>query len=47
MEMPSATIENVTISEVLATWERPRSDDELSHFVLTHMARLPEDSEIE
>jgi hypothetical protein len=47
MDMPSATIENVTISEVLATWNRPRSDQELRDFVTTHHNCLPDDSEIE
>lgn len=45
--MPSADIENVTVSEVLATWNRTRSDEELRKFVLSHSLRLPEDSEIE
>jgi hypothetical protein len=47
MEMPSSDIENVTLSEVLASWNRPRTDEELRDFVSTHSSRLPEDAEIE
>ncbi len=49
MEMPSANVEDVTMSDILdlATWNRPRSDQELRDFVTTHHSRLPEDSEIE
>lgn len=49
MDMPSASIEQVTVSDVLelATWNRPRTDNELHDFVTTHHNRLPDDTDIE
>lgn len=49
MEMPSANIEDVTVSDILnlATWDRQRSTEELRDFVITRTLRLPEDSEIQ
>jgi hypothetical protein len=49
MDMPSASIESVTVSDILelATWNRPRSVEELRSFIRTHHNRLPDDTEIE
>ncbi len=42
MESTQATIEPVTLSEVLqlATWDRPRSNDELRDFVSRRETRI-------
>jgi hypothetical protein len=49
MDMPSAEIETVTVSDILslATWNRQRSSDELQSFINSHHAALPDDSEIQ
>jgi hypothetical protein len=49
MDMPSASIESVTVSDILglASWNRQRSSEELQAFITSHHSRLPEDSEIE
>lgn len=49
MESPSANIEPVTVSDMLnlATWNRPRSTEELQNFVRTRHNRLPDDTELE
>ena len=49
METQSATIEPVTMSDILnlATWNRPRSTEELQHYIRTRHASLPDDTEIE
>lgn len=48
METPAADIENVTVSDILglATWNRPRTDEELHDFVTRHHAALPDDTEV-
>lgn len=40
MESTQATVEPITVSEVLdlATWDRPRSDDELRAFIQKRQA---------
>lgn len=47
--MHPADIEAVTISDILdlATWNRPRSSEELQSFINTHHAALPDDVEVE
>lgn len=49
MDMPTADIEAVTVSDILnlATWNRQRSSEELQSFINSHHAQLPDDSEIE
>lgn len=49
MDTTSANIESVTISDILdlATWNRPRSTEELQDFIRTRHNRLPDDTEIE
>lgn len=49
MEISPAEIEPVTVSDILefATWNRPRSNDELRAFVERRHAQLPDDTEIE
>ncbi|MET0979666.1 MAG: hypothetical protein ABWX90_00225 [Candidatus Saccharimonadales bacterium] len=49
MEFTSANIEPVTLSDVLelASWNRPRSSEELQSFIRTHHNRLPDDTELE
>jgi hypothetical protein len=49
MEMPSADVEAVTVSDILdlATWNRPRTSEELQEFINSHHANLPDDTEIE
>lgn len=49
MEFTAAEIESVTVSDILdlATWNRPRSTQELQSFIQTHHSRLPDDTEIE
>ena len=49
METTSASIESVTVSDILdlATWNRPRSTEELQSFIRTRHNRLPDDTEIE
>lgn len=49
MEMPSANVEDVTMSDILdlATWNRPRTDEQLRSFVMSRLVHMPEDSEIE
>lgn len=49
MEMTSAGTEAVTVSDILdlATWNRPRSSEELQDFISTRHNRLPDDTEIE
>ncbi|HET8884251.1 MAG TPA: hypothetical protein VFM68_02165 [Candidatus Saccharimonadales bacterium] len=49
MEITSANNEAVTMSDILelATWNRPRSTEELQNFIRTHHDQLPDDTEIE
>lgn len=49
MDTTSANIESVTISDILdlATWNRPRSNEELQDFIRTRHNRLPDDTELE
>jgi hypothetical protein len=49
MDMQSADVEAVTVSDILdlATWNRPRSSEELQAFIRSHHDRLPEDTEVE
>lgn len=49
MDMQAADVEAVTVSDILdlATWNRPRSTEELRAFVDSHHANLPDDTEIE
>lgn len=49
MDIQSADVEAVTVSDILdlATWNRPRSSQELQAFIQSHHARLPEDTEVE
>jgi hypothetical protein len=49
METTSVSIESVTVSDILdlASWNRPRSSEELQDFIRTHHNRLPDDTEIE
>lgn len=49
MEFTSANIESVTLSDILelASWNRPRTTEELQSFIRTHHNRLPDDTEIE
>jgi hypothetical protein len=46
--MPAADVETVTVSDILdlATWNRPRTNEELRDFINTHHAQLPDDTEI-
>lgn len=48
-EIKPADIEPVTLSDVLglATWDRPRTSEELQNFITTHHDRLPDNIEIE
>ena len=48
MDISTSGIEDVTVSDILdlATWNRPRSDEELHDFVTRHHAALPDDTEI-
>ena len=45
----TAPIESVTVTDILdlASWNRPRSNEELLSFINTHASRLPSSSEIE
>lgn len=45
----SADVEPVTMSDILelATWNRPRTSEELQSFIQTHHAALPDDIEVE
>lgn len=49
MELSSSNIEQVTVSDILdlATWNRPRSTEELQNFIRTRHNRLPDDTELE
>ena len=49
MELSSSNIEQVTVSDILdlASWNRPRSTEELQRFIRTHHNRLPDDTELE
>jgi hypothetical protein len=49
MDISTADIEPVTMSDILelATWNRPRTSDELRGFIETHHAALPDDTELE
>lgn len=49
METTSANIEAVTMSDILdlATWNRPRTSEELQSFIRTHHNALPDDTEIQ
>ena len=49
MDMESADIEPVTISDILdlATWNRPRSHEELQAFISSHHAALPDSVSVE
>ena len=48
MDISTSGIEDVTMSDILdlATWNRPRSDEELHDFVTRHHAALPDETEI-
>lgn len=45
----SADVEPVTMSDILelASWNRPRTSEELQSFIQTHHSALPDDIEIE
>lgn len=49
MDISTAEIESVTFTDILdlATWNRPRTSDELRSFVDAHHAALPDDLDIE
>ncbi len=49
MELQPADIEPVTMTDVLglATWNRPRTTEELQNFIETHHNQLPDDVEVE
>ena len=49
MDISSAEIEAVTVSDILdlATWNRPRTSDELRAFVESRHSALPNDLSIE
>lgn len=49
MDIQASTVEEVTISDILdlASWNRPRTTEELQSFIQTHRNRLTVDSEIE
>ncbi len=49
MELSSTNIEQTPISDILnlASWNRPRSSEELQNFIRTHHNRLPDDTELE
>jgi hypothetical protein len=49
MEYTPTNIESVTVSDILdlASWNRPRSTEELQNFIRTHHNRLPDDTELE
>ena len=49
MENRTADIESATISDILglASWNRPRTSEELQTFITSRHAALPDDSEIE
>lgn len=49
MDFSNAEIEPVTMTDILdlATWNRPRTSEELRSFVETHHAALPDDLELE
>lgn len=48
MDINTADVEPVTLSDVLelATWNRPRSNEELRGFVNTHLSGIPDDVEL-
>lgn len=49
MDISSAEIEQVTVADVLdlATWNRPRTSEELRSFIETHHSALPDDLSVE
>lgn len=49
MDTHSADIEAVTVSDILdlATWNRPRSSEELQEFINNHVERLSDDISLE
>lgn len=49
MDISTADIEAVTFTDILdlATWNRPRTSDELRSFVESHHAALPDDLDVE
>ncbi len=49
MEFTASNIESVTVSDILdlASWNRPRSTEELQDFIRSHHNRLPDDTELE
>ena len=49
MDIQSADIESVTVSDILglASWNRPRSSEELQSFINSHHANLSDSDEIE
>lgn len=49
MDFSPADIEAVTMNDILdlATWNRPRTSDELRSFIDAHHAALPDDLDIE
>lgn len=49
MDISTAEIEPVTMTDILelATWNRPRTSDELRSFIEAHHAALPDDLALE
>lgn len=48
MDTYSTDVEPVTLSDVLdlASWDRPRSSEELQGFVTSHLSSLPDSIEL-
>lgn len=49
MDEPHADVEPVTLSDILdlATWNRPRTHEELQAFINSHHDLLPDNIELE
>ena len=49
MDLQISEVEPVTVSDVLglASWDRPRTSEELQNFITSHHAALPDSTEIE
>lgn len=49
MDITNHRVEPVTFNDILdlATWNRPRSSQELQDFIQTRHSQLPDDTEIE
>ena len=49
MDISTAEIEPVAFTDILdlATWNRPRTSDELRSFIESHHAALPDDLDVE